>query len=164
MSVPQTQKPFSISLVFLIFFLFGSLLTIAFASQSLNQPQKPTTDFVYTMVYDPISCDDYDYYVDNNLLKREKRPVLYCKSEIPGSKLYYHDVTQNKSREISFVEAQNLKFDNSEQSPDGFMLKIRNDSPPFLNTTFNMYLIKDSQSLKQNLSLLGNMEVYWVLK
>lgn len=102
------------------------ILMIVFVAGSIYLPGlfiKPHFNFLYA------SGDDYYYYsqqrysVQNGrLVKNEiEQPENQTYNSPQGeSKLYFYDVMKNKSREISFEEAQNLTLDSNIKSPDDF--------------------------------------------
>lgn len=80
----------------------------------------------YNFLY--VSGDDayfrqQQYYVQNgSLVKSEFQPTTNQTYNAPKteSKLYIYDVVENKAREVTFEEAQNLNLDSNNKSPDDF--------------------------------------------
>jgi hypothetical protein len=114
---------------------------------------KPTIDFVYTQR--GYSCAEFEFYVQNNVINKRKTNISKENCLEPQNPpLYYHDVSQNRSREITFEEAKSLKLDNSSKSGEGFVLKQKSSYAGFLfSSSYNegLYLIKDNVSFQQDL-------------
>jgi len=104
------------------------ILMVLFVIGSIYLPSffiKPNYNFLYTLEISymdyPLSEGAYRYSVKNNELIREyidasDKEKLY----ISGQELFFYDVAQNVSREISFEEAQKLSLNTNLESPDGF--------------------------------------------
>lgn len=111
--------------LFMILFVAGTIYL-----PPLFSP-RPKFNFLYSSGY---SYDRYnycqDYSVENGkLIIEEKREKIFppfrdedekCKKLGSEIKLFVHDIAKNKSKMISFEEAQNLNLDITPESPDGF--------------------------------------------
>ncbi len=127
--------------VSLIIGLSLPILMIILVSLSIYLPkifsEKPEYDFLYI---ENLSFGDFIYQVKNNTLveinRKENLPKRKPSENTPGpvAKIYIHDVSINQSREIDFSEAEKLKLDSSNKSPDGFEIVFgaRNGGFPFL--------------------------------
>lgn len=88
-------------------------------------------------------------------------PNVYppIKAVVPDTHLYIYDVTKNIATEISFADAQKLKLDSSNSSPDGFTVERGNGggSSPFGGGgDTNSWFIKGfNRAWKLNVKLSG---------
>ena len=97
---------------------------VIFIGLAINAPrwfsntEPPRFDFLY-IVGPPYNADLYQ--VDNGRLIQkpppEDRPTQPDTGQV---RLFVHDVSNNRSREVSFEEAGALQLDPSIRSPDGF--------------------------------------------
>ena len=106
--------------VFMILFVAAS---IYLPRIFMNIPE-PQFDLIYTVDYFQYS---YYYWVEDGKLKRKEiettidYPVPPLRENISGNDiLYFHDVSENTSREITFEDTQELVLSSSSFSPDGF--------------------------------------------
>lgn len=60
-----------------------------------------------------------EFHIDAGKLLKKDTP-LSSRSPQSASKLYIHDISSNKSFQISLEEAQRLSIDTSSKSPDGY--------------------------------------------
>lgn len=84
---------------------------------------EPEHDYIYSNTnYN----QGYYYEVRGGVLTKEMYDYPEPKTELSEEEkeepLYYHDVSENKSREISFEEVQDLELDGSYHSPQGMSL------------------------------------------
>jgi len=144
------------------------ILMILFVAGSIYLPGlfiKPHFNFLY------VSGDDYyynqqQYSVQNGkLVKSEiKQPENQNYNPPRGeSKLYVYDVAKNESKEISFLETQNLNLDSSVKSPDDFEVVYGSRGDGFFPFFFwserdynTRYLSGHNVSKKLNLQLNGS--------
>lgn len=143
------------------------LLMIVFVAAAIYIPAlfaHPTTDFIYAIGdgnyyrYDAINGE---YVIQDGKIVRVPPvyPVDYPKPEqdIP-SQLYYHDVEENKSRQISLQEAQQLTLDAGPVSADGYEVVHGGGGGggffPFIFSGGydynNVYLVGHNTSMKMN--------------
>ena len=139
-------------LIFLPFLLIAVILGAIYAPY-LWAP-KPKVDFIYS--YSEY-CQNSRFLVENSKLKMtSKNDGNPCGNNVEA-KIYYHNVTENRSREITFAEAEKLNLDNSNKSSDGYILKNKsNSSGSFLfysSGNSGLYLVKDSLSFEQDLQM-----------
>lgn len=101
------------------------VLMIIFVAASIYVPgifSKPKYNFLYSTDGDYFGSQNYS--VESNKVVLNPRRTPYDTYPVyPTPKLYIHDVTTNKSSPISFQNAQFLKLDASEESPDGYKLE-----------------------------------------
>ena len=103
------------------------VMLILMIALSIYLPQLWTSPPKYNFIY-AINKSYYpfeEYYVEND--KLAKRPKTYPQQPNvqPASgevKLFIHDLTNNKSREISFEDGQRFKLNGAFTSPDGFQV------------------------------------------
>lgn len=163
----QIQKLLPIFLVAIPFLLIALSLGLIYLPY-LYTP-KPQVDFIY-LDEDILGCQAYFVYVENGkLMKKANRNTQYCPDK-DQSNIYYHNVVENRSRKISFEEAQKLSLEKNSKSPDGFTLDDQySSSGGFLfpySSSSAMFLIKDSISFKQDLDTdtYNTQFLGWVLK
>lgn len=104
------------------------VLMIVLVAASIYLPglfaPSPHVNFLYVI-------GDHDYYAGQEYVVEQGRlakqvvnievknyPERYTPPSV--SRLFVHDVAMNRSKQISFEEAQGLPLDPSVQSPDGF--------------------------------------------
>lgn len=97
------------------------LLMIVLVGASIYLPALFAPPAQFDFLY--VTGDDYyagqAHVVEHGRLT--KREVKYPAHYTPGvARLFVHDVAANRSKEISFEEAQGLSLDPNVQSPDGF--------------------------------------------
>lgn len=117
------------------------IIMIAIVAASVYLPRlwasPPQVNFLYSM------ADSYDVYgeyysVESGILKKQETadknsptdPAI-PKPIITKSRLYLHDVVTNKSREVTFAEAQKFQLDYSIVSLDGFEIVHGNSGGGF---------------------------------
>lgn len=152
------------------------VLMILFVAGSVYLPGffiKPHFNFLY------VSADDYYYYNYNNgrqysvrddrLVKTEIKPPKNVNYKPPraDAKLYLYDVAKDRSKEISFADAQRLNLDPNIKSPDGFEIVDGSRDHgcfPFFppgGADYNArYLKGHDVSKKLNLQLNGSSDYY----
>jgi hypothetical protein len=96
-------------------------LMILFVAASIYLPSlfyQPKFDFLY--VTGEGYFREYSFLVQNG--KLIKREIEHKEDYLPKgeAKLFLHDIVKNESREIFYKEAQELKLDSNNKSPDGF--------------------------------------------
>lgn len=148
--MPQSKlkKAIPILLILTPFLLVGLVLALLYAPYLWTD--KPSVDFIYSGQNS--WCQVYEYYIQDQ--KISKRDLNRDCSDPESPVLFYHNVTENRSREISFEEAQNLTLDSSNKSSDGFILERKsNSSGGILFSSYNsgFYLTKGQVSFEQNL-------------
>ncbi len=141
---------------------------ILFIAASIYLPTlfiHPYQNFIYsTNSYSA----PYEYVIQNG--KLEKRPYPYGSNSYykptDSQTLFIHDVKENKSRQISFEEAQGLNFDPNPISQEGFEIVQGSGSYglfPFSysgSSRYSHYLKKDSFSKRLNINTAGNYYDY----
>ena len=90
---------------------------------------KPQIDFVYSTGWD--YCDSFRFTIQNEqIVTRELKNVSdnnTCRNyEEP--RIFYYDVQENTTKEMTFEEAQQLRVDKRLKSPDGFEVVSGNHS------------------------------------
>lgn len=136
----------------------------------INDSEMPYTVIEGKFYYSPI------YRVENGKLVQRLTPYPESSPDFPKPvpvypqtepKLYFHDVGENKSREMTFAKAQELSLDPSIMSPDGF--EVREDYgaegvfPLFFGSSREYgarYLVGDYYSEKLNL-VKSNTDRYY---
>lgn len=146
----------------LILALAIPILMIIFVAASIYLPGiffKPKYDFIY-LVGDSYYSQEYGEK-NNKLVYNPKLRDYY--SPPTETKIFYYDINQNKSREISFAEAQILNLDSNSQSPDGFQIVYGSSESgvfPFFfytNRDYNSrYIQGHNVSRKLNINLARN--------
>lgn len=151
---------------------------IVFVAVSIYLPSafmKPSYNFLYSVN----SGYDQIYEVQGYHLVRKAYGTEYYNrlQNQTSPSLYLHDVKTNISRLIDFSEAQTLKIDPSNTSPDGYTVQSGGQSGGFFpfywggssGDYYTRYLVGSTASKK--LSLKGTAENYylfqfygWVLK
>ena len=81
---------------------------------------RPKTDFVYASGGDYYSVRKYTLKGNKIIEVEVNYPQNYRHTSADEVKLFIHDVTKNKSKEISFAEVQKFTLDRNHKSPDGF--------------------------------------------
>ena len=106
------------------------VLMILFVAGSIYLPGlfvQPRFNFLYAT--GDIYYTHQQYSVENGrLIKHEVEPRKFEVTPPPAPKLFLHNATENKNREISFEEASSLKLRDSIESPDGFKIVYGNDA------------------------------------
>ena len=91
-------------------------------------------------------------------------PTGIYKNQNATVHFYLHDVTQNKSTELTWAEAQGYNLDPSMISEDGYKVERGNYSGDFLfgsSRDYNNWYIKGhNRSTKLNLKASGNAGYY----
>lgn len=137
------------------------VVMILFVAGSIYLPGlfvKPHFDFLY-MINDN-RYNEQQFSVENGLLVRNSIIPKPSTAARPSPRFFIHDVTTNKSREITFEQAQQLKLDSSPQSPDGLSVKPGSRGGSFLfffggggNDYSSRYLVGNGLSKKLNLDI-----------
>ena len=116
--VPKKNVP-------LILGLLTPVLMVVFVIASIYIPgifSQPKSDFLYSMndsFYTSVSYDVQNgHLIENPIPTRYPEPAQHTKP-----KLYLYKVTENKSSQITFQEAQGYKIDTDMISPDGYKLE-----------------------------------------
>lgn len=143
------------------------VLMILFIAAAIYIPAlfaNPTTDFVYAIgdgTYYRFDGINGEYVIQSGKIVRN--PPVYPEDyprperDIP-SQLYYHDVEEDKSRQISLQEAQQLTLDPGPVSSEGFEV-VRGSRgggdffPFFIGGRYDyntVYLIGHNTSIKMN--------------
>lgn len=144
----------------LVFAILIPIAMIIFIASSIYLPSlfiKPQSSFIYsTESYNA----SYRYEVVNKRLEKVifSDNYSYSPSQYPPT-LFFHDVTSNKSREITFEEAQSLNINPSQKSDDGFEIVDGSYSSGLFgfSTSYGTYFLKKgSYSKKLNLNTAGN--------
>jgi hypothetical protein len=144
------------------------LLMIAFVAVSIYLPvflTKPEYDFIYMSGG---YGKDYYYEVSNGKIVRiaipqpEAPPGVFREPNLSDPKIYHYDVSEDKSTELTFEQAQNYSLDTNHKSPDGFEVTSGNYSSgfPFFggNYDYNTKYIRGHNSARKlNLTLDGGM-------
>lgn len=154
--------------------IFIPIAMIIFISASIYLPvlfTHPKHNFLYST--GGYYHSDFDYVVTNSKLDKKlypntnNFPTYYSNS---GKKtLFLHNISENKSRQISFEEAQLLDLDSNPVSEDGFEVTEGSGSYglfPFFLGSYSRdshFLKKDSYSQKLNLNTSGNYYGYMFL-
>ena len=121
----------------------------------------PKTNFIYAL-----SADYYpakEYFVENSkIAQRDKTYPNQGNVPQPSGniKLFLHDVATNKSREVTFEEAQRFKLDGNYTSPDGFQISYATGGGDgifsflfYSSRDYNSHIIKkDNYSRKLDLA------------
>lgn len=144
------------------------ILMILFVAASIYLPGffiQPKYNFIYTSGDDYCYHNQYQYSVQNGKLIRNEITCPESQTYLPqrDTRLHVYNVAKNKSREISFEEAQNLNLDSNNLSPDGFEVTYGNHGGGFFPFFFysdtdynNLYLKGHNVSKKLNLQLSGS--------
>jgi len=156
----------------LVFGISIPILMILFVAGSIYLPGlfiRPHFNFLYVSNNDSYYYNHnngYEYAVQSNRLVRSEMRQPENQNYNPPQvelKLYVYDVVENKAKEISFADAQNLNLDSNVISPDDFEIVYgsRGDSSfPFFwggRTDYNTrYLKGHNVSKKLNLQLNGS--------
>src|SRR3989344_4219982 len=109
------------------------VVMILFVAGSIYLPGlfiKPHFNFLY-MVNDN-RYNEQQFSVENGTLVRNIIISKPSTATRPSPRLFVHDVTVNKSREITFEQAQQLKINSSPQSPDNLNIKPGSRGESFL--------------------------------
>ena len=142
------------------------ILMIIFVAGSIYLPSffiKPQYDFIYADGNNPY-FSKYEYFIQNGKLEREQKSEYQERLGERDQKLYVYEVEKNKSKEISFEEAQKLTLDPSSTSPDGFEITYGKKSEGFFpiffwsHTDYETLYIKGHNviSKKLNIQPIGN--------
>lgn len=91
---------------------------------------SPDYDFVYASC-DTYSCSGNRYVVRNNTIESRQPNTENEYGYSSDRVLYYHDTSENSSREISLADAQQYSIDSNTRSPDGYKLERSNSSSGF---------------------------------
>lgn len=170
------------------------ILMVMFVAGAIYIPRlfidikPPQYDFLY------VSGDNNNYYdypgfysgrpypvyavIDDKLVMNDPPPPPKGYSgpdiEQPAPKLFLHDVSENKSRKVSFEEAVGFTLDSSYESPDGFEVTHgRNNSDFLFFSSYDYdswYIVKDFYSEKLDLQTGGQSTYYnfhllgWIVK
>lgn len=104
------------------------LLMVLFIAVSIYVPRlfdntpAPTVNFLYTSAY----SHPHRFEVKDNRLEWIKGSTVneqYDKSYDSPPRIYLHDVSINKSREISLDDAQKILLDSRSTAPDGYKIE-----------------------------------------
>jgi len=156
--------------VSLIIGLSIPVLMVVFIAVAINGPrwfsdtEPPKYDFLYS-VGPPMKSALYE--VENGrLVRREPSDDQQLQREAGQVRLFIHDVSENRSREISLGEASTLGLDSSIRSPDGFTVTYGRRGSWFIfgigGDANRRYLVKDD--IGQRLDLLTDsdgIDYYW---
>lgn len=103
------------------------ILMILFVAGSIYLPSlfiKPHFNFLYASggnyYYNQQQFSIQDGRLTRNDIKQSEKQKYYQSQK--KSELYIYDITKNKAREVSFMEAQKLSLDTETKSPDGFTI------------------------------------------
>lgn len=118
---------------------------------------QPKYDFIY------LTGDYYypQYYVDNDgkLVRKDVVPPEPNYPPNTESRLFYHDIKTNESRQISYDEAKDYNLDINIKSPDGYEIVNGNGAEffPFFGGSGNdsHYIKGHNASKKLNLQSQG---------
>jgi hypothetical protein len=146
------------------------VLMIIFVAASIYLPglyTQPQTNFLYVSdsPHSHINSERYRVY-DGKIAKHYVKTTeinMDFKNQ-HTQQLFIHDVTENKSQEVSFEEAEKLNLDPSTESPDGFEVVYGNRNNGFFifspGRDYNSrYLAGHNMSTKLNL-VSGNKAYY----
>jgi len=101
------------------------VLMIIFVAVSIYLPGifiEPKSNFLYISGNDDYNST-YKYTIQNKKLTRSELPITKNSPRVLKEvKIYIHDIATNKSKEISFGEAQELNLNSNLVSPDGFKI------------------------------------------
>lgn len=141
------------------------ILMIILVAASIYLPGffiKPQYNFLYVNGDDSYYNERHQYSVQDGKLIRNEMKDSEGKA-YTYARLFLYDVIKDKSREVTFEEAQNLGIDPSDVSPDGFEIAYGSHGSgifPFFfysNTDYNTrYLTGHNISKKLNLQLIGS--------
>ena len=141
--------------VLMILFVTGSI----YLPRLFSKVAPPQYNFLYTVAGDYMAKYSYGV-VDGQLVREETKnptdivPVKSISSS--EGQLFVHNVTTNTSSQISFVDAQKLKFIGGAFSPDGFEI-VSNQGGGFIFSGpydyMAKYIKKGSYAQKLNLNL-----------
>lgn len=150
------------------------LLMIAVVAAILYIPgklHKPTYNFLYT------SGDNYysneSYVVRNGKLMKISGTNYVDPERAAVAQLYIHDVTTNKSKPISYEEAQLISLDSNEESPDGYTVRDGNEGRsyfPFFGGPYtnDVFLTGHNSSRKLAVRKINNYDsvsfIGWIIK
>ena len=125
----------------------------------------PRANFLY------VTGNDYyqgqQYFVENGTIV--KREVRYPEHYAPGvARFFLHNTFANEDKELSFEEAQKLKLNANEKSPEGYEVVYGNTESGFFpfffsgGTDYNtMYLKGHNTSRKLNLQSPDDGRYYY---
>lgn len=150
----------------LILAIFLPLLMILLIVASIYLPRifidPPQYDFLYSVVRN-YYVGGGKYFVENGkIVEREQRTEEDEKYGyiVEDSKLFFHDIEKNESREVSFEEALSFNLDSRIISPDGFEVVYgERVSSVFFPRGLDVFYIK-GHGLSQKLNLQINYSDY----
>ena len=144
---------------------------IIFIAVAINGPrwfstiEPPVNDFLYLSGQQ----NPYASYVikDGRLVLHEAPEPDAAQQTVQYQVHFFvHDVQANKSKEVTFEEAQQFRVDGSVRSPDGYSVEAGRRGGWFIfgygRDYKNRYLVKDSYSEKLDLESSGSRyNYYW---
>jgi hypothetical protein len=137
-------------------------LVIGLAVGIVYLPYLYTEEPQYDFIYSNDRCFDYQpVRIEGDELVAEPRDYDRCEEFA----LYYHDVSEDRSIQISVEESNTYDLDKSITSPDGFVLRDEyGGGSPFSSGSQRYILVKDGVSFEQELvDRYDNEFVAWVI-
>lgn len=156
---------------------------ILFVAASIYLPRlwapKPTFDFVYTVndASKGYTVPSYSIRVVNGKITKEEAFMLQDES-LPANKqiryaephLYRYDISTGESVNLTFEEAEKLKLDDREESPDGFEISRGGGYNGLFDGGSEPAIYLVGHSVSQKLDLRGADNIYdfeligWVVR
>ncbi len=145
------------------------VLMMALVAISIYIPRmfapKAKTDFVYCIG----GYGAQNYYSIQNGVITQRELLPHEKANKMSMSLYLHDMPANVSREISLAEAQKMKLDSREMSPEGFAVLGGVNDYGLMSWMFfggggdrlGMYLAGHNSSQKLKLAGSGQGSLYY---
>lgn len=105
---------------------------------------------------------DYDYSVENNALVKKERGYKYDRP-LEEANFFIYNVATDESKKISLEEAQQLKLDSKETSPDGMKVASRSSCGVFGGCSSGYYLVGHFYSKKLELKEYSSQLLGWII-
>ncbi|MDJ0654718.1 MAG: hypothetical protein QNJ40_11215 [Xanthomonadales bacterium] len=126
----------------------------------LSTPIDPAFDFLYSVGWP----QEFSYRVEQGrLLRVDSKPPAHG-GRGDGARLYLHDVSANRSRELTWDQASRLLLDSAPASPDGF--RVESGRKPgwfffdYRHDYNRRFLVRNHHSIEQSLEFSASGPYY----